>query len=179
MAQQLDPPPYIGDIALFAFNFAPSGWALCQGQLLAIAQNTALFAILGTTYGGNGKTTFALPDLRGRVPLHVGDSQGPGLSSHDLGEVAGEETSTVFINQMPAHTHAPRCVDAVGDDFGPAGVVWAEDAGGNPQYGTTKSATVAFTALKTAGGSQPHNNMAPYLTLNYCIALEGAFPPHN
>lgn len=177
MPQQTN--PYIGEIALFGFNFPPAGWALCQGQLLAIAQNTALFAILGTTYGGNGKTTFGLPDLRGRAPLHVGDTPGPGLTSHDLGEMDGSETTTLFITEMPAHTHVPRCVDAVGNDFGPAGVVWAEDAGGNPQYGSTRSATVAGTALAPAGGSQPHNNMAPYLTLNYCIALEGVFPPHN
>ena len=177
MAQQTN--PYIGEIALFAFQFAPSGWALCQGQLLAIAQNTALFAILGTTYGGNGKTTFALPDLRGRVPLHVGNSPGPGLTPRDLGQVDGAETSTLFITEMPSHTHAPRCVDAVGDDFGPAGVVWAEDAGGNMQYGSTRSSNVSTTALTSAGQGQPHNNMAPYLTLNYCIALEGVFPPHS
>jgi microcystin-dependent protein len=179
MAQQQDPPPYIGEIALFPFHFAPQGWALCHGQLLAIAQNTALFSILGTTYGGNGKTTFALPDLRGRVPVHAGDDPGPGLSLRVLGESAGVETSTLLLSEMPAHTHAPRCVDAVGDDFGPGGVVWAEDAGGNPQYGSSRSGPVASTALTLAGQSQPHNNMAPYLTMNYCIAVEGAFPPRN
>jgi microcystin-dependent protein len=179
MAQQQDPPPYIGEIALFAFHFAPQGWALCQGQILAIAQNTALFSILGTTYGGNGQTTFGLPDLRGRVPFHVGNGQGPGLSDRDLGEVDGTETSTLLISEMPAHTHVPRCVNAVGDDYGPAGVVWAEDAGGNPQFGSTRSATVATSALTLTGQSLPHNNMAPYLTLNYCIALQGVFPPRS
>lgn len=179
MAQQQDPPPYIGEIALFAFNFAPQGWALCQGQILAISQNTALFSILGTTYGGDGKSTFALPDLRGRVPFHAGHSQGPGLSERLLGETDGQETSTLLISEMPAHTHVPRCVNAIGDDYGPAGVVWAEDAGGNPQYGSARSGTVATSALTLTGQTQPHNNMAPYLTLNYCIALEGAFPPRN
>jgi microcystin-dependent protein len=179
MSQQQDPPPYIGEIALFAFNFAPQGWALCQGQVLAIAQNTALFSILGTTYGGDGKSTFSLPDLRGRVPLHTGVNSGPGLSPRFLGEVNGAEVSTLSISEIPAHTHAPRCVDAVGDDYGPGGVVWAEDAGANPQYGNTRSGTVAATALTPAGQSQPHNNMAPYLTMNYCIAMQGAFPPRS
>lgn len=174
-----DPPPYIGEIALFGFNFAPTGWALCQGQLLAISQNTALFSILGTTYGGNGKTTFALPDLRGRVPLHSGFDAGPGLSPRFLGEAGGAENSTLLISEMPAHTHAPRCVDAVGDDYGPTGVVWAEDLGGNQQYGSTRSGTVAAAALTPTGQSQPHNNMAPYLTVNYCIAMQGAFPPRG
>ena len=176
MPQQLN--PYIGEIALFPFGFAPSGWAICAGQIMAVSQNTALFSILQTTYGGNGQTTFALPDLRGRVPLHAG--QGPGLSSHDLGEVAGQETVTLQLTEIPAHTHAARCVSGDGNDFGPTNEIWAQDAGGNPQYGSTRAnGILAADALGQAGGTQPHNNLSAYLTLNYCIAIEGVFPPRS
>jgi microcystin-dependent protein len=181
--------PFIGQIILFAGNFAPRGYALCQGQLLSIAQNTALFSILGTTYGGNGQTTFGLPDLRGRAPISQG--QGPGLSSYDLGQVGGQETDTLTTNQMPAHTHtisATAAVNASGrggsDDV--ADAVPATVSGGNPYAsapdGSTKMnagmVTVAATAGPT-GGSQPFSVLSPYLALNYCIALEGIFPSRN
>jgi microcystin-dependent protein len=172
-----DPSPFVAQIQIFPYNFPPRGWAFCNGQILSISQNTALFSLLGTTYGGNGITNFALPDLRGRVAVHQG--QGPGLSSYELGEMAGEETVTLLSTQMPAHTHVANA-NTVGNDYGPAGV-WATDAGGFSQYGTTPDAaqTMAPDALTSAGGSAPHNNLQPYLTMNYCIALQGIYPPRS
>jgi|SRR5581483_1403368 len=167
--------PFVAEIRVVPYNFAQRGWALCQGQLLAISQNVALFSLLGTTYGGNGVTTFALPDLRGRVGVHVG--QGPGLSSYDLGQVGGSETVALTATQLPPHTHPANCLDANGDQYAPDNCVWAKDAGGNPQYGATKAAGVmAADVIAAAGGGQPHNNLQPYLTLNYVIALQGIFP---
>ena len=163
--------PFIGQIILFAGNFAPRGYAFCAGQLLPIAQNTALFSILGTTYGGNGQTTFALPDLRGRAPLSSG--QGPGLSNYDLGQSAGQETHTLNANEMPQHTHLPQAASGDQTTNRAAGSVPA--SGG--AYATTANASGAATS--SAGGSQPHNNLQPYLVLNYCIALEGIFPSRN
>ncbi len=169
--------PFLGEIRVSPLNFAPRGWAFCQGQLLAISQNTALFALLGTTYGGNGQTTFALPDLRGRVAVHVG--QGPGLSPYDLGQVGGTETVTLTAAQLAPHTHAANCIDANGDQYAPNNAIWAKDVAQNPQYGAAKAAgTMAQNIIGSAGsgGGQPHNNMQPYLALNYCIALQGIFP---
>jgi microcystin-dependent protein len=145
--------------------------------LLAISQNTALFSLLGTTYGGNGITTFALPDLRGRVALHVG--QGPGLSPYDLGQVGGTETVTLTTSQLAPHTHPANCLNANANTAAPSNNVWAKDAGGNPQYGSTKAAgTMAPNIIGSSGsgGGQAHNNIQPYQTLNYCIALQGIFP---
>jgi microcystin-dependent protein len=168
----------LAEIRLFPYNFAPRGWAFCQGQLLSIAQNTALFALVGTTYGGNGITTFGLPDLRGRVAVHVG--QGPGLSPYVLGQVGGTETVTLTSAQIAPHSHTPNCLNAPGNKPEPNNNVWATDLGGNPQYGTTKAAgTMAANIIGPSGGGQAHNNIQPYLALNYCIAMQGIFPSRN
>jgi microcystin-dependent protein len=171
--------PFIGEVKIFGFNFAPRGWALCNGQLLPISQNTALFSLLGTQFGGNGKTNFALPNLQGEVPLHQG--QGPGLSARQMGETAGLAAVTLQTSNMPAHTHAVSCSTASGTSASPAGNVWAtagtRGAGINEYSGTAGSSpTLAPAAVGTAGGSQPHNNMPPYLVVNFCIALQGIFP---
>jgi microcystin-dependent protein len=175
--------PFIGEIRLFAGNFAPKDWALCNGQLMAITQNSALFALLGTTYGGDGKTTFALPDLRGRVPINFGT--GAGLTPRTLGEVAGSPYVTLLENQIPAHTHQPMAVAVQGASQNPSGNIWAEAVpsgrGGQqaPLYAPTPNATMSPMAVAQAGGSQPHNNMQPYVGLNYIIALTGIFPPRQ
>jgi len=171
--------PFIGEIILFAGNFAPRGWALCQGQLLSIAQNTALFSILGTTYGGDGVTTFALPDLRGRVP--VGQGQGPGLSNYVLGEQSGSENVTLIITEIPAHNHMVNCVNGDGDKQTPVSNLLANDGSGaaNPYSSLSPSGQMNPLAIQPAGGSQPHNNLQPYLGLNYIIAMEGIFPSRN
>src|SRR5687768_7321762 len=169
--------PFLGEIRLFPYNFAPRGWAFCNGQILSIAQNTALFSLLGTTYGGNGQTTFALPDLRGRVANSAG--QGPGLQNYSLGQVAGAESVTLLASQMPAHTHpftAPCNTDdpnagSPKNNF-PAAV-------GDPIYATTTNATMGAGTTGLAGNSQPVSIVQPYLTLNYCIALQGIFPSRN
>ena len=166
--------PFLGQIQAFGFNFAPRGWAFCSGQILSIAQNTALFSLLGTTYGGNGQTTFALPDLRGRTPLHMG--QGPGLSSYDLGQVAGTESVTLLSTQMPAHNHThvassgPPADNLPGGNFVAAAAIYAASPG---------DSVMAPSSIGIAGGNQPHPNMQPYLVLNWCIALEGIFPSRN
>jgi microcystin-dependent protein len=179
---------YIAEIRLFAGNFAPRGWAFCNGQILSIAQNTALFALLGTTYGGNGQTTFALPDLRGRVA--VGPGQGPGLPSINLGQMSGEPSHTLIITEMPAHNHATQVsVRAFDEGFGgsgntnvPSNAYWSSVQSGAP-YSTTTNTTMNPAAVQTtigvAGGSQPHNNMQPYLGVNYIICMEGIFPSRN
>ncbi|AKF79208.1 Microcystin-dependent protein [Myxococcus fulvus] len=171
--------PYIGEIRMFAGNFAPRGWAFCQGQILSIAQNTALFSILGTTYGGNGQTTFALPDLRGRYPMQPG--QGPGLSPRTLGEQGGSETVTLISTQMPAHTHSLNVSSQQGDTETPVGTVLAADnAGAIFNYRAAPiDGTMNPAAIGVAGGSQPHNNMSPFLCINFIIALEGIFPSRN
>ena len=178
---------YIGAIAIFAGNFAPKNWAFCQGQILSIAQNTALFSILGTTYGGNGTTTFALPDMRGRVPVSQG--QGNGLSNYTLGQRSGSETVTVNINQMPAHTHvlslALNVKDAAGNSRTPVGNVLANAAGGvvAPYSTASPDTTMASGALSgvtgIAGSSLPTSIRQPYLVLNYIICLYGIFPSRN
>ncbi len=171
----------IAEIRMFAGNFAPRTWAFCQGQILSIAQNTALFSLLGTTYGGNGQTTFALPDLRGRVP--VGTGQGPGLSNITLGEVAGEENHTLILTEMPQHNHAATAPAAATSDTetpasnkapGPVSL----GAGVSNAFGTA-STNLARPTIGVAGGSQPHNNMQPYLGMNYIICLQGIFPSRN
>lgn len=170
--------PFIGMIILVPYNFAPRGYAFCQGQILPIAQNTALFSLLGTTYGGNGQTTFALPDLRGRVPNSSG--QGPGLSNYDLGQLSGTENTTLTINQIPAHNHiyAPLANSGDASASKPAGKYPALTPAA--AYAPTNDGTAMGSQnTNVAGGSQPFSNLQPYLTLNYCIALEGIFPSRN
>lgn len=171
--------PFVAEIRIFPFNFAPSGWARCDGQLMPLSQNTALFSLLGTTYGGNGTSNFALPDLQGRAPMHPG--QGPGLSLHDLGESAGTETVTLLESEIPAHSHSLGVQQVPGDSPTPAGNVYARGLGATP-YRDAAGATLtemAPQALAPSGGSAPHNNMQPYLTCYFCIALQGVFPPRT
>ena len=169
--------PFLGEIIMFGGNFAPRGWAFCSGQLLSIAQNTALFSILGTTYGGNGQTTFALPDLRGRVPIHPGS--GPGLSPYSLGEQGGVENVTLLITQMPAHGHVAtsNASTAAANDTLPTGNFLASDN----QYQTASNTQMNANAVTIApsGGSQPHANIQPFTCVNFIIALEGIFPSRN
>ena len=177
--------PFLGEIRLFGFNFAPRGWAFCQGQLIAIAQNSALFALLGTIYGGDGQTTFALPDLRGRVPVSFG--QGPGLPNVTQGQRAGEVNHTLNVNEMPGHNHAAtaqlNASGSAGNSTTPSGnfpaVSTARDNVYSNASGATLNAAAAQVTVAAAGGSQPHNNMQPYLGLNFCIAVEGIFPSRN
>ena len=169
--------PYLSEIRLMSFNFPPKGWALCNGQILPIAQNQALFSLMGTTYGGNGSTTFALPDLRGRVPIHFG-------GAHDLGERSGAEAHTLSIAELPTHTHVLSATTAAGDSFLP------HDTGGPTPHQLAKSNLPAYHAptnlvpmvagtLSSVGGSQAHTNLMPYLTISFCIALQGIFPARN
>ncbi|MBF9222991.1 phage tail protein [Hymenobacter ruricola] len=174
--------PILGELRQISFNYAPRGWAFCNGQLLPIAQNQALFALLGTMYGGDGRTTFALPDLRGRVPVSQG--QLPGGSSYTLGQTGGLDAVTLITTELPAHTHpvtGTLQTAAFGDPSSPQGNYLASDA--NAQFGAgPASATMGGTAQGTsdnAGGSQPHENRQPVLALNYVIALQGAFPTRN
>jgi microcystin-dependent protein len=174
--------PFVAEIRIFPFNFAPKGWAFCDGQILPLSQNTALFSLLGTTYGGDGKSTFALPDLQGSAPMHP--DQGPGLSLHDLGEIGGVESVTLLLSEMPFHSHnVGRAKAANGDSVTPVGNVWAQAAAGRGAAALYKepppTGQVNVTSLAPTGGSLPHNNMQPYLTLNFCIALQGVFPPRS
>jgi microcystin-dependent protein len=166
--------PFLGEILLFAGNQAPKGWAFCSGQLLPINQNQALFSLLGTTYGGNGQTTFALPDLRDRVPIHVG--QGPGLTNRTPGERSGAATHTLTIGELPAHAHDVRASRAYGTVVSPTGMYPARNPAAIPQYGSVADAAMAPLAIGSAGGGQAHDNTQPYLGLNYIIALQGVFP---
>lgn len=169
--------PFVAEIRIFPFNFAPRGWAWCDGQLLPLSQNTALFSLLGTTYGGNGKSNFALPDLQGRSPMQPG--QGPGLSLHDLGETGGSETVSLLESEIPAHSHALNAVNDSGLQSTPGGAVSARANlyKANPAGGALVDMSV--NALAATGGDQPHNNMQPYLTMYFCIALQGVFPPRT
>jgi len=171
--------PFVAEIRIFPFNFAPKGWAWCNGQLLPISQNTALFSLLGTTYGGDGKSNFALPNMQGNAPIHAG--QGPGLSLYDLGQTGGTETVTLLQSEMPAHPHSMRAHNGDQADHqipGPTTSI-AQSANGNAYQSTTNSnlTQLADQVLTLAGGSLPHNNMMPYLTLYFNIALQGVFPP--
>src|SRR5262245_7909134 len=169
--------PFIGMIILVPYNFAPRGYAFCNGQILPISQNTALFSLLGTTYGGNGQTTFALPDLRGRVPN--GSGQGPGLSDYTLGQVGGTETVTLLNANLPQHTHN-YAVPANAASAG-ARTIQGSVLGNTGSYAATSDGTTLLSTATTGGtgNSQPVNTLQPYLTLNYCIALEGIFPSRN
>lgn len=171
--------PFIAEIRMFGGNFAPRGNAFCNGQIISIAQNTALFSLLGTTYGGNGQTTFALPDLRGRRPIHWG--QGPGLSNYSLGENAGVENQTLLPTEIPQHSHAPTAAGVAGTSTDPSNATWAASAGGRtppPLYAGTLT-PVAMAATGTSGGNQPHENRQPFLAISFIIALEGIFPSRN
>jgi microcystin-dependent protein len=170
--------PFVAEIRIFGFNFAPKGWAFCDGQLLPLSQNTALFSLLGTTYGGDGKSNFALPNMQGNAPMHPG--QGPGLSLHDLGETGGSETVTLLQSEIPSHSHFVRGHTAdIADTKAPSSLVVLAKSNNGQLYQTaaTGLTLMSANALTPAGGDQPHNNMMPYLTLNFCIALQGVFPP--
>ena len=171
--------PFVAEIRIFPFNFAPKGWAWCDGQLMPLSQNTALFSLLGTTYGGNGKSNFALPNLQGSAPMHPG--QGPGLSLHDLGETGGSETVSLLESEMPAHTHGMNANAFTGNNVAPAPTnSLAESTGGNVYAAANSPLTqAALQSLSPAGGDAPHNNMMPYLTFYFCIALQGVFPPRG
>ena len=172
---------FVAEIRIFPFNFAPVGWAFCNGQLLPISQNTALFSLLGTTYGGDGKSNFALPNMQGNTPMQQG--QGPGLSLRDLGEVGGEQSVTLLQTEMPAHSHT--AIAATGGGQGsPGGNAWASGLKTGPSLysppgANSKDVAMNPLALNIAGGNLPHNNMMPFLTLNFCIALQGIFPPRS
>ncbi|NOT83721.1 MAG: phage tail protein [Methylococcaceae bacterium] len=164
--------PFIGEIRPFAFNIIPRGWASCDGQVLPINQNQALFSLLGNQYGGNGTTTFALPDLRGRVGVHVG-------SLYPQGQPGGQEAVQLTLTQMPLHSHAVSCNKNPGDATTPGGNYWAENSDGYGVYSSTGGATMHPAAIGNAGGNQPHENMQPYLVMNFCIALNGIFPSQS
>ncbi len=172
--------PFVAEIRIFPFNFAPHGWAFCDGQLLPISQNTALFSLLGTTYGGDGKSTFALPDMEGNAPMHPG--QGPGLSLHDLGETSGSPTVTLLNSEMPVHSHViggagnPPPANAGTPD---PSVVLARSSGGTAYTAAANLGLMNPQAIGVTGSSFPHNNMMPYLTFNFGIALQGVFPPRT
>lgn len=167
--------PYMGEIRMFAGNFPPNGWALCQGQLLPISQNDALFVVLGTIYGGDGQETFGLPNLKGRIPIHMG--QGPGITqNYVIGEAAGVESVTLTTQQIPSHNHTALCNNSGGNNPSPANNVWANFT--DKTFYSTQPATTAMagTALSPIGGSQPHENMMPYLAINFILSLYGIFP---
>jgi microcystin-dependent protein len=171
--------PFLAEVRIFTGNFAPVGWALCNGQLMPISQNTALFSLLGTTYGGDGKSNFALPDLQGCAPMQAG--QGPGLSLRDLGETAGEQTVTLLQTEMPSHSHGVQCVSAGGGTNSPQNAFWAGGGRGAPPMYTPAANLVAMNPFATSisGGNLPHNNMMPYLGLTFIIALQGVFPARS
>jgi len=167
--------PFVAEIRIFPFNFAPKGWAWCDGQLMPLSQNTALFSLLGTTYGGNGKSNFALPDLQGRAPMHPG--QGPGLSLHDLGETGGSETVTLLESEIPSHSHGLSGINDLADKPCTAGNRLAQMQ--NAYIASANLVPMSDNSLAPAGGDQPHNNLQPYLTFYFCIALQGVFPPRT
>ena len=167
---------FVAEMRIFPFNFPPRGWSFCDGQLMPISQNTALFSLLGTTYGGDGKSTFALPNMQGNVPMQPG--QGQGLSLRDLGETSGVESITLLQSEIPAHTHALKASSDSGDLFAPSPATSLAGSTGASAYqpAATNLVAMAPQALSLAGGGLPHNNVQPYLTLNFCIALQGIFP---
>lgn len=170
---------FVGEIRIFGFNFAPSGWAFCQGQLLPISQNAALFSLLGTNYGGDGRQTFALPNLQGNIPVNQG--QGVGLSTYIVGQVGGSATVTLTSSEMPAHTHTLPASPGGGRVTTPSpSVVLAATSRGEPEvYASTSTGDMSTGNLGSTGGSQPHNNVMPYLVLSYCIALQGIYPARS
>jgi microcystin-dependent protein len=171
--------PFVAEIRMVPFNFAPMGWAFCDGQILPLSQNTALFSLLGTTYGGDGRSNFALPNLQGSAVMHPG--QGPGLSLHDLGETGGSETVTLLQSEMPSHNHRLNATHTVGNLTSPDNASFAIGAKATPLYGLPSSAsgTMSYYDTSIAGSDLPHNNMQPYLTVTFVIALQGVFPPRT
>ncbi|MEZ4771046.1 MAG: tail fiber protein [Caldilineales bacterium] len=169
--------PFLAEIRIVGFTFAPRGWAFCDGQILPINQNQSLFSLLGTTYGGDGRTTFALPDLRGRAPAHVGNSgSGPNIN---LGQRSGEETHTLSAAEMPQHVHALQASSADGNTTNVGNALLAREAGGIYQASASNPVQIQAGVVANTGGSQAHDNMQPYLALNFCIALQGLFPSRN
>jgi microcystin-dependent protein len=169
--------PFVAEIRMFGFNFPPKGWAFCDGQLMPISQNTALFSLLGTFYGGDGKSTFALPDMQGNAPIHQG--QGPGLSQRFLGEEGGSETVTLIESEIPAHSHQAVGRATLGNQQFPNTRAWGGSSVAKPYVNAAPNVTMAPQALAPAGSSFPHNNRQRYLTVNFCIALQGVFPPRG
>ena len=172
--------PFVAEIRIFPFNFAPKGWAFCDGQILPLSQNTALFSLLGTTYGGDGKSNFALPNMQGNAPMHPG--QGPGLSLHDLGETSGSDTVTLLESEIPSHSHTVQSFAGTGNRLTPGGNSISRETGATtyvPSPPAQPPVNMADQTITPAGGDQPHNNMMPYLTLNFCIALQGVYPPRT
>ena len=169
--------PFIGEIRMFGGNFAPVNWAFCNGQLVPISQNDALFALIGTTYGGDGQNTFQLPDLRSRVPIHQG--QGPGLSNNVIGQTGGVEQVTVTTPQLATHTHVAAADGGTGTANSPAGNVWASSTGAIQFTTAGSNTTMSASSVGAAGGNQPHDNMIPFLTVSFIIALYGVFPSRN
>jgi microcystin-dependent protein len=168
---------YVGEIRMFAGNFAPQGWAFCDGTELPISGNEVLFTLIGTTYGGDGTTTFALPELRGRIPLHMGKSSASG-TTYSLGEKGGTETVTLITSELPKHTHVPNAQSAAGTANSPANAVWA--ASPYSQYSSNNpDGTMNASLISSVGGNQPHDNMMPFLAMSFIIALEGLFPPQG
>lgn len=170
--------PFVAEIRIFPFNFAPRGWAWCDGQILPLSQNTALFSLLGTTYGGDGKSNFALPDLQGRAPMHPG--QGPGLSLHDLGETGGSETVSLLESEIPSHSHQIRSVsEEANSNLPTVNSTFAVSAKANVYADQNTNVAMSPNTLAPAGGDQPHNNLMPYLTFYFNIALQGVYPPRG
>lgn len=164
--------PFIGEIRMFGGNFAPVGWAFCNGALIPISENDALFNLIGTTYGGDGQETFALPNLQSRIPMHVG----PGFA---LGQSGGTESVTLTTSQIPAHSHVPRCLSTPGNILVPTAGVWAQPSSGTDYSSAAPSLAMDPAALQSAGGSQPHDNMVPFLVVNFILSLFGVFPSQS
>jgi microcystin-dependent protein len=179
--------PFVAEIRIFPFNFPPKGWAFCNGQLMPISQNTALFALLGTMYGGDGKSTFALPNMQGSTPMHPNNSLQNALSPRSIGEMGGSQSVTLLQSEIPAHTHQPQATTANANTDAPGGAVLARGnfafqgtTGQIPLYSNDAPNTpMSLQTMAPTGGSLPHNNMQPYLTLNFCIAMQGVFPPRG
>jgi microcystin-dependent protein len=170
--------PFLGEVRVFGFNFAPRGWAFCRGQVMSVSQNTALFSLLGTNYGGNGTSTFALPNLQGNIPISSG--QGPGLSTYTVGEQGGSAGVTLLSNQLPAHAHTLPAGAGASTATPAANTFLGAGQRGKTVYATaTDGTTMNAASVAPAGGSQPHNNLMPYIAMNYCIALQGIFPSRN
>lgn len=172
--------PFVAEIRIFPFNFAPKGWAWCDGQILPLSQNTALFSLLGTTYGGDGKSNFALPNMQGNAPMHPG--QGPGLPLHDLGETGGSDTVSLLESEIPSHSHAFLAAPnpaLVATPSPTVGLGRSRTVNAYVDTTTTNLVTMSDNTLAPAGGDQPHNNMQPYLTFYFCIALQGVYPPRT
>ena len=165
--------PYVGEIRMFAGNFAPAEWMFCEGQLVPISENETLFNLIGTTYGGDGQNTFGLPDLRGRAPIHQGNLAGGG--SYQIGQVLGSESVTLTASQLPAHTHGLGANSGPGNGAGPSGAVWARSSA-TQNYAAAGATPMNAAAVASSGGNQPHENMQPFLAINFIISLFGIFP---